>query len=350
MNKGLHYLLTLAVGFAFVAGHSTNATAEEFYKGKTIRFVVGYSPGGGYDTYTRAAARHISKYIPGNPTPIVQNMTGGGSLIAANYIYNRAKPDGLTVGIWNGGLVLQQALGERKVKFKGDKFGWIGAPVKGFPTCAIMGFTGLKTLNDVLKSGKPIKMGATRAGSTTDDLPKILNKTLGTNFKVISGYRGTAIIRIAMQKREVDGACWGWESMVVTARSMLDAKGDDRLIPFLTYGNPKEPEVKDLPQITDVIKGEDNLATFRAWVTSYEFQRPLTLPPGTPKDRLQILRKAYKATLADPKFLAEARKSKLIINYVSGEEIEKHVATILATPPKAKESLQFLVRKKKKKS
>ncbi len=320
--------------------------AAGFYKGKTIRFVVGYAPGGGYDTYTRTAVRHISKYIPGNPTTVVQNMTGAGSLIAANYTYNRAKPDGLTVGVWNGGIILQQVLGEKRAKFKADKFGWVGAPVKGWPTCAIMGFTGLKTLEDVVNSKKPLKMGATRAGSTTDDLPKILNKTLGTKFDVISGYRGTATIRRAMREREIDAACWGWESMWVTARSMLDAEGDDQLIPFLTQGNPGDREIAHLPQVTDVIKGEDNLATFRAWFATYEFQRPLSLPPGTPKDRLEILRKAFEATLKDPAFLADAKKSKLIIKYVSAEEIEKFVAQILTAPPKAKENLWFLVRRK----
>jgi tripartite-type tricarboxylate transporter receptor subunit TctC len=317
---------------------------EDFYKGKTIRFVVGYSPGGGYDTYTRAVARHISKHIPGNPVPIVQNMTGAGSLIAANYMFKRARPDGLTIGVWNDVFILQKVLGERKVLFRGDQFGWIGAPVKGFPTCAMMGFTGLKTFKDVINYKKRIKMGSTRAG-TTNDVPKILNQTLGMSLDVISGYAGTSTVRIAMQKGEVDGACWGWESMSVTARAMLDAKGDKRLIPFLTQGDPGAKEIAHLPQMTDVIKGADNLATFRAWHTVYEFQRPLSLPPGTPKSRLNILRKAYAATFKDPQFLAEAKKSKLIINYVSGEEIDKFVARIMATPPKAIENLQFLVRK-----
>jgi len=348
MRKKSLYVIALVIGLAIAVGSSTNSLADDFYKGKIIRFVVGYAPGGGYDTYTRAAARHISKYIPGNPTPIVQNRPGAGSLIAANYVYKRAKPDGLTVGIWNAGLIIQEVLGGPGIKFKADKFGWIGAPVKGFPTCAIMGFTGLKTLKNVMNSKKPIKMGATRSGSSTDDTPKILNKTLGTRFNVIPGYRGTSTIRIALQKREVDGVCFGWESMSVTARAMLDAKGDDKLIPFIIHGKAPDPEVRDLPQITKVIKGKDNLAIFNAWVGTFEFQRPLSLPPGTPKDRLEILRKAYRAALQDREFLAEAKNSKLIINYVSGEEIDKRIAQILATPAKAKEGLQFLVRRKKK--
>lgn len=348
MHRNILYLITLLIGLTMVVGGSTNASAEDFYKGKTIRFVVGYAPGGGYDTYTRAAVRFIGKYIPGNPTPIVQNRTGAGSLIAANYTYKRARPDGLTVGIFNSGLILQQVLGSRGIRFQGDKFGWIGAPVKGLPACYVMGFTGLKTLDDVIKSGRPIKMGATRAGSTTDDLPRILNKTMGTRFDVISGYRGSGPIRIAMQKHEVDGICFGWESARVTARSMLDAEGDDKMIPILIQGKSNDPEVRDIPQITERIKGKENLATFTAWARQYDFMRPLSLPPGTPKDRLNILRKAYKATLQDPEFLAQAKKSKLIINYVSGEQIEKYVADMIATPSGAKENLSFLVPKKKK--
>ena len=348
MYRKLQYIILLAIGLALVFGVVTNASADDFYKGKTIRFVVGYSPGGGYDTYTRAAARFIGKHIPGNPTPIVQNRTGAGSLIAANYTYKRAKADGLTVGIFNSGLVLQQVLGSRGIRFEGDKFGWIGAPVVGLPACYVMGHTGLKSLDDVLKSNRPLKMGATRAGSTTDDLPKILNKTLGTRFDVISGYTGTSTIRIALQKEELDGLCFGWESARVTARSMLDAEGDEKLIPITIHRKSNDPEVKNIPQITDRIKGKENLATFSAWARQYDFMRPLSVPPGTPKDRLNILRKAYADTLSDPEFLKQAKKSKLIVNYVSGQQIEKYVADMIATPAGAKENLAFLVPKKKK--
>jgi len=164
MKKKFLCLVNLAIGLTFLLGASATALGEDFYKGKTMRFIVAASPGGGYDTYTRTIARHIGKYIPGNPTPIVQNMPGGGQLRGALYIYKRAKPDGLTVGVWNGTWVLQQALGNRKARLKGDKFGWIGSPVKGMPSCAIMGFTGLKTLKDVLNSKKPIKMGSVGGG------------------------------------------------------------------------------------------------------------------------------------------------------------------------------------------
>ncbi len=349
MYKKVRYFVLLVLGLSIlVMGGPRNASADDFYKGKTIRFIVGYSPGGGYDTYTRAAARHISRHIPGNPTPIVQNRVGAGSLIAANYLYNRAKPDGLTIGVFNSGLALQQALGARGIRLQADKLGWIGAPVVGLPACYVMGHTGMKTIDDLVKSKKPVRMGATRSGSTTDDLPRILNKTVGTNFQVISGYGGSGPIRLAMEKQEVGGICFGWESARVTARAMLDAKGDGKLIPIVIHGKSQDPEVKDLPQVTEIIKGKDNRAAFIAWVRQYDFQRPLALPPGTPKDRINILRKAYRATLQDPEFLQQAKKSKLIINYVSGEQIDQYVSDILGTPASAKETLAFLAPKKKK--
>jgi tripartite-type tricarboxylate transporter receptor subunit TctC len=344
MNKKFLRLVKLVLGLFLCVSAPGTALGEEFYKGKTIVFIVGLPPGGGYDTDTRAVARHIGKYIPGNPTLIVQNMVGAGSLTAAHYIYNRAKPDGLTVGVWNSGLVLRQALGDRSVKFKGDQFGWIGAPSKGHATCAVMGFTGLRTLKDVLNSKKPIKMGGTGPGLVTHDLPKILNLTLGTKFDVIPGYEGTSRLRIALQVREVDGACFGWEAMRVIARTMLEAKGDDKLIPFVTHGDFAEPRVKDLPRLTEVIKGTENQVILNAYLLSYDFERPFMLPPGTPKEQLSILRKAFKATLEDPQFLAEAKRSELVINYVSGEEIEKFVAQILGIAPKTREKLQFLVK------
>jgi len=211
-----------------------------------------------------------------------------------------------------------------------------------------MGHTGLKSLKEVLAANRELKMGSTGPGSTYDDLPQLLNRTVGTKFKVISGYEGTSTILVAMRRKEVDGGCWGWESARTTARPMLEAKGDDKLIPFLIHRREPDPEVKDLPLIPEVIKGEDNLSAYRTWVGTYEFQRPFSVPPGTPKERLQLLRKGFADTMKDPEFIAEAEKSKLDVTYVSGEEIDKHVDKVLSITPKAKEMLDFLMTKPKK--
>lgn len=342
-------IAALIIGIGLILNLAPSmAEADDFYAGKTIRFIVGAPAGGGYDTYTRSIARHLGKHIPGNPTMVIENMDGAGSLIAANYVYNKAEPDGLTVGVWISGQIIRDALGDHSIKFDGRKFGWIGAPSNGSPTCAIMGFTGMKTWDDVINSKRPIKMGGVRAGTSYTDVPNILNKVAGTKFDVISGYAGTSPVRLAMQRHEVEGACLGWESMRVSNRAMLDAKGDDRLIPFIAHRKVEDPDVKDLPLFTEVIKGKDNIATYKSWAASYEFQRPFSLPPNSPPERLQTLRKAFAATLRDPEFLAEAKKTKLYIKPVSGEAVEGYVQEIYSMSDKVKENLSFLVTTKKK--
>jgi tripartite-type tricarboxylate transporter receptor subunit TctC len=341
-------LLPLAMTGILAAGGAQQTAAADFYAGKTIRVTVGLAAGGGYDTYARIIARHMGKHIPGSPSFVVDNMEGAGSLIAANYTYSKATRDGTFIGVWNSAYVLYQALGDRAVRLDARKLNWIGAPIKGSPSCSIMGHTGLKTMDEVVKSGTELKMGSTRAGSTYNDLPMILNQTVGTRFNVINGYKGTSLITVAMRSKEVDGGCWGWESARVTARAMLDASGDQKLIPILNHKKWEDPEVANVPIIRDYIKtkgGSDGVQLYNTWVNQYEFQRPFVAPPGVPKDRVEILRKAFKATLEDPEFKAEAHKSKLVMEYVPADEINDLVKEILDISPKAKEGLQFLVRK-----
>ena len=347
MRSPLHIAaLCAALLLAFTGAES--GLASDVYQGKTVRFIVGSAPGGGYDTYTRLIARHIGRFIPGNPASVVENMPGAGGLITANYIYKRANSDGLTIGVFNNSNILRKGLGDPRVAIGFNELGWIGAPSIGEPMCMIMAFTGMKTLEDVLSSKKRIKMGANRAGSTGHDLPLILNLALGTKFDVIAGYSGTATTRVALQSHEIDGFCSQWESMRVTARAMLDAEGDNKLIPFVMNSKWEDPEVKDLPLFKDVIKDPKKYAIYKSWADQMEFQRPLSVPPGTPKENIQLLRKALADVLKDPKLLAEAEKSKLVITYVSGEKTEGLVKEMLALPADVKKSLAFLVRPKGK--
>ena len=336
----------IVLGLVLLAAPSM-AIANDFYTGKTVTFIVGYRAGGGYDTFTRAVARHIGRHIPGHPAVIVENKGGAGSLVAANFVYNRSEPDGLTAAVFGAGLVTQQALGSRGIRFDARKFNWVGSMSKGTPVCAIMGFTGLKTLEDVLHSKKQLKMGSTGPGSTTDDLPKLMIGLMDAPFQVIRGFKGTSAIRVAMQRREIDGACWTWESMRTTARPMLDAQGNDKLIPYVIQGEYEDPEVTDLPRFTERIKGKTNLSAFKAWLNPYEFFRPIALPPGTPQDRAEILRAALKSTMEDPEFLKEAKKSKLDVAYTSGEKIEELVDEVLAISPVAEEKLVALIGSKR---
>ena len=290
-------------------------------------------------TYTRTAARHSRKHFP-KPNRFQSSRVL--AALAGNYIYNKTRPDGLTVGVWNNQFVVHQALGSRRVNFDARKFGWVGAPVTGWPSCAVMGFTGFKTWDDVLKSGKPLKMGS--AGGTGTTLPTILNMATGKKvFEIIPGYRGTAPVRLALQARELGGLCMAFESMRVTARAMLDAQGDEKLIPILVYGNPPDPEVQNIPRLRDLVKGKDNIAMLNAWGLIYNFQRPLTLPPGTPKERVAAWRKAYTATLNDPAFLADAKKSRLNIVHVTGEQIDGYVDAMLNMSAETKSRLKCML-------
>lgn len=335
-------LLGLSLGLNLLPANYHSALAQDFYKDKTIRFIVGQAAGGGYDTYTRTIARYMGKFIPGGPTTIVDNMTGAGSLVAANFLYNNAKPDGLTVGNWNSALVFNQAMGDVNVKFDARRFGWVGAPSKSVPVCLIMGFAGPKTMDEIIKSGKSLRMGGTGPGSHSIDMPLMLNKMLGSKFSVVSGYQGTAQIRIALQRHEVDGLCTNWDSVMATQKELLDSKGDDRLIPFILHARVSDPEAKGVTLVTEAIKDEANLRAYRVYMAQMEYSRPLTIAPNTPKERLEILRRAFKATLADGDFLAQANKLKLDITHVSGEESEKWVSEVLSLSPKMKEELKYL--------
>jgi tripartite-type tricarboxylate transporter receptor subunit TctC len=325
---------------------SSAAIGADFYQGKTIRFIVGFAPGGGYDAYTRTIARYINRHIPGNPSTVVENMDGAGSVIAANHLYHKAEKNGLTVGIWNSQNVFNHMMGDTSVRFDGRKFGWIGSPSKDSVACAIMGFAGPKTFDEILKSTKPIRMGGTREGNTTQ-LPAMLNQWAGAKFEIIPGFTGTSTIRLAMRSREVDGACWTWDSMRATARAMLDAKGDEKMIPFIIADRWEDTEVKELPLFREVIKDKDNLHAFNTWNAANEFARPFSLPPGSPPEALSILRKAFKATMEDKDYIADANKSKLTVDYISGEQVEQYVQQIYSVSAEVKNRLDFLVRKRK---
>lgn len=341
------FLLALAASvLLFVAGHSPGAAAQDYYKDKVIRIIVGYRVGGGYDVYTRVVSRHLGKHIPGNPTIVVENMDGAGSLRAANYVFNRADPDGLTLGVFGGGLVTQQALGEKGIRFDARKFHWIGSMAEGTPACVIMAFTGLKTFDDVLGSKKELRFGSTGPGSTTDDLPKLLIGLFDAKINVIRGYGGTSAVRVGMQRRELDGACWTWESIRTTARAMLDDKDENRLIPFAIEGRYPDPETKQIPQISARVKDPSDLAAFKAWLNPYVFFRPMVAPPKVSNDKVVLLQAGLKKAMEDPEFLAEAKKAKLDVSFTSGEDVAKYVEEVINTPASAIEKLGTMIGRK----
>lgn len=316
-------ILRVAVTSVFILAliPSFATGADSFFKGKTIRFVVGFSPGGGFDTYTRFIARHIGKHIPGNPRTVVQNRTGAGSMIAANYVYNKARPDGLTIGNWIGPLVLQHVLGKKGVRFDGRKFGWLGTPVPDDNTCALTKASGINSMDDWINSKRPIKIGATGPGSTTDDVPKLLKAATGLPMKIIEGYGGTSGIRVAAERGEVDGGCWAWQSLKTTWTQGIKS---GNVKPILQIGPDKHPDLMDIAVASKYVKGETGKKLLGVASDVYRaISRPYSLPPGVPADRVKTLQKAFMGALKDPALVAEAKKANLELNPYDGNWVAK---------------------------
>ena len=337
MNQSLFILVALLVTCCTVAYGQ-----DSFYRGKTVRFIVGASAGGGYDTYTRTIARHMGKHIPGNPTLVVDNMPGAGFLISANYIYKIAKPDGLTVGHFIGGLFLQQLLGKPGVEFDSLKFGFIGVPTRDNYVLGISKKTGITSIDQWLSSKTPIKLGGVGVGSATDDIPKVLKETIGLPVQIVSGYTGTSTVRLAYDSGEVQGVCNAWESFRATWPNELQS-GDLQIL--LQTTAKSHPELTNIPLSINYAKTDEARKLIQALVHSVgPAARPYVLPPGTPKDRVQILSKAFVDTMKDSEFLADARKAKLDINPLDGAELEKNVREVFNLDPKliprAKEMLK----------
>jgi tripartite-type tricarboxylate transporter receptor subunit TctC len=322
---------------------SAAAHAQDgFYGGKTIRIIVGASAGGGYDTYSRTIARHMGKYIRGNPTLVVDNMPGAGFLISANYMYKVAKPDGLTIGHFIGGLFLQQLLGKPGIEFDARRFEYMGVPAQDNYMLAVHKSTGLTSIDQWLSSKSVIKLGGVGVGSATDDIPKVLAAAIGLPMQLVSGYKGTADVRLAFNSGEVQGVCNAWESFKSTWRKEFDSGEITLVLQAIAKPHPEQPK---LPLAISYAKTEEGQKLIRALVHSVgPTARPYVLPPGTPKDRVEILRKAFIDTMKDPEFLADANKAKLDINPLDGAELEKNVKEVFNLDakliPRAKEILK----------
>ena len=331
MKSKFWFFAVIMAALLLVDGATGRAATDDFYKGKTIRIIVGFAAGGGFDTYSRVIGRHMGKFIPGNPSIIVENMTGAGSLVAANYVYRVAKPDGLTIGHFIGGLIMQQVMGGTGIEFDARKFEMIGVPVKENVVCALRKESGITSVESWLAAKTPVKLGGTAPGSTTDDVAKILREAIGLPIQLVSGYKGTADIRLAADSGEIAGGCWAWESVKVTWRPALERKD----VVVVLQAIPKShPELTSVPLAINFAKTDEAKKLIDAGIHDTQiFTRPYVLPPGTPKERVQVLRKAFLDTFKDKEFLDEATKSKLDVDPIPGEQVEQIVAGLFKLDP-----------------
>ena len=304
---------------------------EQFFRGKVVRVIVGFPPGGGYDTYARLIARHMGKYVAGNPTVVVDNMSGAGSMISANHIYRVAKPDGLTVGHFIGGLFLQQILGKPGIEFDARKFEYIGAPAQDNFIIGLHKNTGFTSLQQWIAAKTVVKFGGAGFGAGTDDLPAVAREVMGLPIQLVAGYKGTADIRLAFNNGEVLGITNSWQSTRSTWRNELDSGMLNILVQLATKSHP---ELTKYPLPGELIKTDEGRKIFQAVVQVHGTSvRPFVLPPNTPKERVQMLRKAFMDTLSDGDLIAEAKKGNIEINPVNGEELAKSVQSVLQLEP-----------------
>jgi tripartite-type tricarboxylate transporter receptor subunit TctC len=301
---------------------------EDFYKGKTIQLLIGYSTGGGYDTYARALARHMGKYIPGNPTIVPQNMPGAGSLKLMNWLYSVAPKDGTAFGTIGRAVALEPLLGGEGTRFDANKMYWIGSVTNEVSICVAWQTSPIKTFDDVLKN--ELIVGGTGPGADTDMFPIMLKNLLGAKFKLVTGYPGGSDVLLAMERGEVAGRCgWSYSSLTATRPTWLK---EGKINILVQVALQKHPEMPEVPLIMDYTKSEQQKEALKLVLVQQLMARPFVLPPDVPKDRVAALRDAFDAVMKDPDFLAEAQKTELEVNPTSGLEIQKLLKNVYASP------------------
>jgi tripartite-type tricarboxylate transporter receptor subunit TctC len=307
------------------------ASAQDpYYKGKTLSFLVGAPPGGGFDTMTRIVARHLGRHTPGNPIVVVQNMTGAGTVIAANHLYNRSKPDGLTIGVWVGSLTLAKFMGGPGLEFDPLKFEWIGVPVQQTMLCAFTKASGISSMDKWYASKTPVKMGGQVPGTRPDDISSILKVALNLPIQLVQGYKGTADITMAAEAGELAGQCTSWQGLKSSWRRQYES-GDVHVV--VQTNRKPIPELPNVPLAITYAKTDEARQLIEVGIHDLNaITLAYSAPPGTPKDKVQTLRSGVWATLKDPAFLADAKAAQQDVDPISGEDLANIIAGFKRIP------------------
>jgi tripartite-type tricarboxylate transporter receptor subunit TctC len=317
------------------AGATARADAvSDFYKGNQLTILVGYGAGGGYDTNTRLFAQHLSKHVPGNPTIVVQNMPGAGSMKVANYLFGAAPKDGSVLGVFASSTALEPLFGNNAASYDPRKYEWIGSLHRDIASCGVWkgAGQGVNSLPDLIAAKKTVTFGATSPTAITSQHPLFLKNMFGANVKVIYGYKGTKDVSLAMMRAEVDGSCGMFESSVRTSFDQHIKAGEFKIV--VQFGlDRKVPYFADATQMVAMLKGDEQKQIGNLIFRQTELARPLAAPPGTPKDRVAALRKAMLDTLADPAMVADAGRMGVEFDPVPGAETAQMFEDFYKTPP-----------------
>ncbi len=299
----------------------------DFYKGRNVNMLIGVSAGGEYDTHARLVARHIGKYLPGNPTLVPQNMVGAGGVIMANYLYGIAPKDGTYLGVIQNGHPTIQAVGLQNVQFDAARFNWIGAITPTVETMALWKTAQVRNIEDARAKGE-IVVGSVGVSNITYTFPQMLNEFAGTKFKIISGYRGGSEINLAMERGEVLGRNNTWSSWKTTRPEWLQNKD----IVLISYAGPKPADLDGVSSLEDLARSDDDRKVIRLITAGTRLGRPITTTPDVPPERVKALREAFQAAMKDPDLLKEAAAARIDVDPISGEDLAKVVEDVLATP------------------
>ena len=303
-------------------------SVEEFYRGKQLSMVIGYPTGGSNDIYARAVARHIGKHIPGNPTVIPRNMPGGGSLIAANYVFNVAPKDGTTLSLIAATIPLEERLGAPNVRLKVTEFNWIGRVAPSMNMTFVRSDVPVKTIQDTFK--REVILGASARTSTVAIYPMVLANVLGAKFKMVMGYKGSSTAMLAMERGEVEGHSTSMEIV----RSLHPTWIPDKKITVLVqYALKRHPELPDVPTSWELGRNDEEKQILRIVANATEVGKLILSTPSTPADRIQALRRAFDATVKDPEFLAELKTARVDVGPMSGEDLQQLVAEVANVSP-----------------
>ncbi len=304
-------------------------SVEDFYRGRTVNLVVGYSVGGGYDIHGRLLARHLGKHIPGNPGIIVQNMPGGGSLRSANFLYNAAPKDGSTIGIFSRGMAMEPLIGASNTQYDARKFTWLGSITNETSVCATSSMSRVKTWDDLLAT--PFTVAGEGSGSDPDIFATMIKNVFGAKLRLVAGYPGSAEMTLAIERGEVDGRCgWTWSSIKLQRPEWITGH---RLNVLVQLASHRIPDLADVPLLAEHATTERQRQIVNVILGRQVMGRPVVAPPGIPADRKAALRRAFDATMADPEYVAEATARGLEINPVGGADLDKLLGDLYATPP-----------------
>jgi len=313
------------IGAALCASAARAAPAP--YQWKSLTIITSTGAGGTYDLLARLVARHMPKYLPGSPTAIVQNMPGGGNVVATNYMYNNALKDGTVIAVVNDAIPLHQVIDGRGVRFDADKFNWLGSPGDRNSVTFAWHTSGIKTIDDVMR--REVPLGGTGVGSSIVIYPTAMNKVLGTKFKIVLGYRSSSEVFLAMERGEIAARSVGLTSVLAEYPDWITEKKINFLVQL---GAKRDPMLPDVPLLTELAKTEEQRQILTLISAPTLLGQPYLAPPGVPADRVAILRTAFASTMRDPAFLADTKRLSYEAVPLTGEEVARFVHQTVTTP------------------